>query len=69
MSQCPFWSINGEKFACYSECPMSVGTKENEICPFKEFSTAKTISLRDIDSYGYDEEFTLLHLPKLTAYK
>ncbi|MEQ8154529.1 MAG: hypothetical protein ABRQ25_06560 [Clostridiaceae bacterium] len=69
MSQCPFWSINGEKFICYSDCPMYVGSKDNEVCPFKEFAAAKTISLKDVDSYRYEEDLSYFNLPRISVYK
>lgn len=69
MSQCPFWSINGEKINCYSECPIHEDLKESELCPFKELVDVKTISIENYDRFQYEEEFNSLNLPKISVYK
>ncbi|ERK29880.1 hypothetical protein [Clostridium intestinale] len=69
MSQCPFWSINGEKINCYSECPIHDGLKADEICPFKELVDVKNISMSAFDRFSYEEEFNSLDLPKISVYK
>ena len=69
MSQCPFWSISGERINCYSECPINDVLKENEICPFKELVYIKSISIENFDRASYKEEFNSLNLPKISVYE
>ena len=52
MSKCPFWSVAGKVYNCYSECPMLEDENylNSDHCIFKEYDASTKVNFKDISS-------------------
>ena len=66
MADCTFLSTDEEKIACFEGCPFYKNEDIESLCPFKNLSLLKKVSLKEYQfDYLYEEEDNILLFPKL----